>query len=62
MADQTTVTKTWFDKTKDLVTLAIQADAHAILIISLGCLMELHEKGSGQPLIMAGLAVFKGKS
>jgi hypothetical protein len=49
------------DKVKAWVELAIKAEAHAfILIIAGGVLRLKHIEDPG--LIMAGLAIFKGKS
>ena len=54
-----------FDKTmsrvKQVVDVAIKADAHAFLLILTGAGMCLWgHKEEGQPVIAAGLAIFRG--
>jgi hypothetical protein len=49
------------DRVKAWADAIVKADGHAMALIGLGAWMCLHgHKEEGQPIIAAGLAVFKG--
>lgn len=51
------------DKASKIVDLAIKAEIHAVLMLFAGAAMVIHgQKDVGQGIVMAALAIFKGKS
>jgi hypothetical protein len=55
---------TWderIEKVQKVIDLCIKADAHAFVLIIAGVLMKLHNI-EDPGLVLAGLAIFKGRS